>query len=625
MRNFRSTLGLTRWWAAGWRRLVLTLLFAGGIGPAPAQRFDIRPRPDSVTAAQRLLVRADTLLYTQPDTALALARRAEALARAARNPEDQGGAWNTIGAIHYTRDQYQSALQAYKRALQCFKQNGSLEQQSLVLGNLGALSLTMNLPEAGYGYFERQLRLMLTLRPDSAGTSVALLGTGAALLELNRLPEALARFQIYRRRARLAGVPTGEGKALGYIAQVFLKQQRFREALAALEQARRLVPVGADGPVFEVDVLRNFGDAYRGLGQWARAEASYQTMLRQPDINQIDQQAAFEALTDVQERAGDFRAAYRSLRRVQNLNDSLADHQTAQQVQELETRYRTRDLQRANQIQQLTISRKNQLAVFGFGAAGLALLAAGALGLLFRQRTRANHRLAAANAEISRTVAEKEELLLEKEGLLAEKETLIQEVHHRVKNNLQLVSGLLGWQAETDAAAAPALHQSRARLHSMALIHEHLYRADDLTRVRLDEYLGQLLTTLATAHATPQQPIHLTTHLAPLAVEAKDAIPLGLITNELVLNAYKHAFRGRAAGHLYVTLAGTAGGEAFQLTVADDGVGVRAPAAPPAAPSLGMQLVRMLARQLKADLKTEPAPEGGTQFVLTRGELVRSD
>lgn len=333
---------------------------------------------------------------------------------------------------------------------------------------------------------------------------------------------------------------------------------------------------------------------------------------------------SFKRLADVQHRAGDYRAAYKSLNRYVGIADSLNDEESTRRTQELETRYRTREQQQQIQVQQLTIARKNQLAVFGFGAGGLALLAAGALGLLFVQRTRANRRLSAANEAISRAMAEKETLLAEKTGLLAEKEMLMQEVHHRVKNNLQLVSGLLGWQAEAEPAAAAALNQSRARLHSMALIHEHLYRADDLARVRLDEYLGQLLRTLAAAHANPYQSIQLTTDLMPLTVDAKEAIPLGLITNELVLNAYKHAFRGQPAGHLHVRLTGTnaADDRRFRLMVEDDGIGMAGAGTQPAAPapSLGMQLVRMMTKQLKAGLMTEVNPPTGTRFVLARDE-----
>jgi two-component sensor histidine kinase len=601
--NLMEPASVRRWLMAVALLLALLLVNAA---PAWAQGGAVSHLDSSASAAKRLLIRADTLLYTQPDTTLALARRAEALARAAHNPADQGAAWNTIGAVYYTRDAYRPALRAYQQAVRCLEAAHDPQQQAAVLGNLGALCLTMNLPEAGYGYFEQNLRLLLKLRPDSAGTGVALMGTGMALMKLNRLPEALVRFRICQRRARRAGVASGEAKALAYIAQVYLRQQQFAEALRTLQAARALVPSLSDDPVFEVDMLRNFGDAYRGLGQWERAAASYEAMLRQA-TNQIDQQAALYALAEVQERTGDFRGATRSLRRVQALNDSLSDHQTAQQVQELETRYRTRAQRQQIEVQQLTIGRKNQLVAFGFGTAALVLLAAGGLGWQAR-------RLSRANAVVRRTVTQKE--------------ALMQEVHHRVKNNLQLVSSLLGWQADANPALAQALAESRDRIQAMALIHEHLYRADDISRIHLDAYLGQLLNTLQAAYAGTGPRVTLTADLAPLAVPADVAIPLGLVVNELVTNAYKHAFRGRAAGHLRVVLAAPAGSfegapaaAHFRLRVEDDGVGLPPDRGATRPGALGVELVALMADQLNAHFSNGPAVGGGTWFEISSKEL----
>ncbi|MBC7447037.1 MAG: tetratricopeptide repeat protein, partial [Hymenobacteraceae bacterium] len=388
-------------------------------------------------------------------------------------------------------------------------------------------------------------------------------------------------------------------------------------AIPYLKEARQL-NARLGNTAGEAINLTTLGSAHRELRHWDQAIACYTEALRLGHHVPRVVRDTRNQLADLQYRTGQFQAAYQNYRRYTALKDSIFNQETASQLANVEARYHTRDLQRTNQIQQFTIARKNQLAAFGFGTAALVLLAAGALGVLVAQRTRANRRLAAANDAISRAMAEKESLLTEKVGLLAEKEMLLQEVHHRVKNNLQLVSGLLGWQAEADAAAAPALHQSRARLQSMALIHEHLYRADDLTRVRLDEYLGQLLRTLGAAHANPRQTIQLTTELAPLTVEVKQAIPLGLITNELILNAYKHAFRDRPAGQLRVVLTGSAPSEAFCLVVEDDGVGLHEPAPRVGPPSLGMALVRMLAKQLKATLTIENSALGGTRFVLAR-------
>ena len=190
----------------------------------------------------------------------------------------------------------------------------------------------------------------------------------------------------------------------------------------------------------------------------------------------------------------------------------------------------------------------------------------------------------------------------------------MQEVHHRVKNNLQLVKSLLGWQADVNPALAAALAESRDRIQSMALIHEHLYRADDISRVRLDDYLNQLLRTLEAAHAGTGPPITLTAELAPLTVGADVAIPLGLVVNELVSNAYKHAFRGRAGGRLRVTLTPAEAPPGFRLRVEDDGVGVPPERGAARPGSMGMQLMALMADQLGVGVREGSGERGGAWF-----------
>jgi|GEM_PF-3283786 len=241
-----------------------------------------------------------------------------------------------------------------------------------------------------------------------------------------------------------------------------------------------------------------------------------------------------------------------------------------------------------------------------------ALLALGLVtsGLLYWRLRRREVALAQANEEITHAHAD-----ISRSA--AEKEVLLQEIHHRVKNNLQLVSSLLGWQSSInpDPALVQVLAGSQARIHSMALVHELLYHSDNLAEVRLDTYLSRLLETLQTSYSSAQRRIAITKELAPLVMTAKEAIPFGLLVNELVTNAYKHAFAQRSNGHLHVELRGE--GEGFQLIVADDGVGL--PDAGEVRPaSLGTQLIASLARQLKAIMAVEPNEPSGTRVVLAR-------
>lgn len=184
---------------------------------------------------------------------------------------------------------------------------------------------------------------------------------------------------------------------------------------------------------------------------------------------------------------------------------------------------------------------------------------------------------------------------------LLEKEVLLKEVHHRVKNNLQVISSLLFLQKDTieDPAIQVLFEESRNRVASMALIHEELYRSGDLARVDLKEYLERL-TPKVVQSLRGDKSIGFALDLAECRVPVDKAIPFGLIVNELVTNAVKHAFVGRDAGTIRVTVERER--DVVRASVEDDGVGLEKDFHPDAVKSLGMQLVVQLTHQLRGAL-----------------------
>lgn len=195
---------------------------------------------------------------------------------------------------------------------------------------------------------------------------------------------------------------------------------------------------------------------------------------------------------------------------------------------------------------------------------------------------------------------------------LAEKTVLLQEVHHRVKNNLQVISSLLNLQAgnSEDAAVRAALADSQGRVKSMALLHQQLYESSDFARIDLGAYLTQLVR-LALSSASAAN-IRLEFDLAVMQLDLQRAVPCGLLVNELVSNVFKHAFPDRRAGTLFIELHAPGDDGRALLAVADDGVGLPAEVQPGNTRSLGLQLVPLLVSQLGAELTL--IREHGTRY-----------
>ncbi|MEW5960942.1 MAG: histidine kinase dimerization/phosphoacceptor domain -containing protein [Chloroflexota bacterium] len=187
-----------------------------------------------------------------------------------------------------------------------------------------------------------------------------------------------------------------------------------------------------------------------------------------------------------------------------------------------------------------------------------------------------------------------------------EKEVLVQEIHHRVKNNLQIISSLLNLQSGylQDRGVQEILQESQQRIHSMALIHEKLYQSGNLANINFSAYVYELVTFLFKAQKRPEQQLSLKFQIEEVFLKIDTAVPCGLILNELVTNALKHAFPNGQSGEIRVELRAVNAGQ-YQLVVADNGLGFPAGINRGTASGLGLQLVNTLVKQLEGDIDFE--------------------
>ncbi len=180
---------------------------------------------------------------------------------------------------------------------------------------------------------------------------------------------------------------------------------------------------------------------------------------------------------------------------------------------------------------------------------------------------------------------------------LAEKEVIIKEVHHRVKNNFQIVSSLLSLQAQTmgEGPTKKALVESENRIRSMALIHEKLYESHDYSGVDFADYLRGMASRLEVAYRGSERGIAMAFAAEPLTFSIETAIPLGLVLNELVTNALIHAFPGGRQGEIRISLQAESSQAVFSES--DTGVGMPPDLDMAAPKTLGFELVRVLTTQ----------------------------
>jgi PAS domain S-box-containing protein len=206
---------------------------------------------------------------------------------------------------------------------------------------------------------------------------------------------------------------------------------------------------------------------------------------------------------------------------------------------------------------------------------------------------------------------------------LGEKDVLLREIHHRVKNNLAVISSLFYLESTytDDQETLKLLQESQDRVRSMALVHELLYGSESLAAVDFGKYASDLCEQLIQTYGHPAGRVRLTKELQAFRLNIEQAVPCGLVLNEIMSNAIKHAFPGGRAGIIHLALRRPSEG-ACLLSVADDGVGMPSGVDLAASGSLGLRLIRTLARQLDASIEVVPL-HPGTEFRLTfsvRGE-----
>jgi two-component sensor histidine kinase len=338
-----------------------------------------------------------------------------------------------------------------------------------------------------------------------------------------------------------------------------------------------------DNPSGSIDYsLQLLGNLYRREGEFKQAEAY---LRKSADLSRSLQKTfaeleSYQYLYELAKESSNTPLKLESLEQILLLKDSLSNRQFDEEIAKMEVAFQTREKEIALELAQ----RKNNALLAGLGA---LLIIALLLFWTIRQKRRANALLASKNAII--------------EKALEEKEFLIKEIHHRVKNNLQIISSLLQLQSRyiDEPLALEALNDGESRVRSMAIIHHHLYSQENLSQVDVRKYVANLCDNLRHSYNINNLPIQIHQDIDDIALDVSVMIPLGLILNELITNCFKYAFSGRATGNIWVGIREEADG--LLVSVKDDGAGMD-PSAVQA--GFGDRLIKAFVRKLDAEMET---------------------
>lgn len=313
----------------------------------------------------------------------------------------------------------------------------------------------------------------------------------------------------------------------------------------------------------------------------------------------------YETVTMINEKKGDYKQALFSQKQWFAYRDSILNEEKSRQLIETETRFQTREKQQ--QIQQLDEENNNKRKQLLWLAGGVSLLLILLVVALFQYR-----KIQSVNQKLSQTnltLGQANQQISVQSGQLKQ---LMQELHHRVKNNLAIISSLLYLQANRldDKKAVQAVLDGQQRVEAMSLIHQQLYQTDNVTKVGMQEYIGDLVKGLMQSFHY-QEKLDLTLEVEDISLDVELAVPLGLIINELVTNVFKHAFTFVKQPELTIRLWQT---DHLFLEVKDNGPGVDSENWKKGGQTFGKRLVISLAKQTSGVL--EVSSDHGARFLL---------
>lgn len=532
--------------------------------------------------------------------ALAMCQKAESIFSSLNAKSNLAEVFNNTGMVYIQQGQYPPALENFTKAVKIWQQLNQPLRVTPLIENIGMVYFRQEDFQLALSYFKESFQ-SYTEQNNEAAASKILVNMGAAYNRLQLHEQALDAHTRALAFFEKSNSVTGMGITYNNIGNVHKEMNNFQKALEFYMKSLALKKKMNDQVGIAVS-LKNVAETYLNLNDLSKAKEYIDQSLKIAEETGAKEQIkdAYDILEKMYEKTKDFEKALVFEKRRAQAKDSIFSTDKTEQISRMRAIYETEKAEQEIKMAQLQAERKDAaIAVLNkenelknsqrnfFVAVAGSLLVMVLLALyLYRQKQKSNALLSEKN------------LVIEKS--LHERESLLKEIHHRVKNNLQIISSLLSLQSKSlhDTDAQGAISESRNRVKSMALIHEQLYQEDTISGVDMKDYLQRLVNSLTSSYGLDTDRVEIKIVADNILLDVDSAIPLGLIINELVSNSMKYAFPEKKSGTILVSLHNMM--DELRLTVKDDGVGMDP--TKKSNHSFGLSMVNSLMRKLKAEM-----------------------
>lgn len=521
------------------------------------------------------------------------------LIKSTKNLEVLGDNYFYLGQCYLFLNNFLETTKKLNQALSIFENLNLKVKQARVYNNFAILYGKQKKATQELNYYNKAIQL---LKNDSSKAGIYLKNIinkniGLIHCDNNQPDKALAIFLKAYEIDKVSSKPNNFAMNCRSIGTAYRMKKDFVNALKYYNEALEVFQK-MENKSGEADTFREIGSVYFSMKKLPKAiEYTNKGLVISKQIGELESiKFSYKNLSDIYAQMGNYEKAYQNEILHKKYSDSMFNGEINSKVNELQLNFefeKKQDLAKRNQKikdEKRAIEEKKQQKILYIIILSLFFvsLAAAVIYWNFKEQKAQNKTVELQNIKIQEA--------------LIEKETLLKEIHHRVKNNLQIISSLLNMQTqeiEEENVLIP-IQEAQNRVQVMSLIHESLYKSDNINKINIKQYFEDLGNYLSAMYNVNAKKINLKIDLNDFLFNYDTAIPLGLIVNELATNAFKHAFENLNSGTIFIELSQNENDE-YLLSVKNDGNKLPSDFNVEDFKSLGFKLVTILSRQLRGN------------------------
>jgi two-component sensor histidine kinase len=545
--------------------------------------------------------RSENLSKVDVDSSSYLAQEALNLAQQANFKRGIAAATKNLAICNYVNGKSDIAIKQFIEAIKLFEELKDINELAHCYSQMGIAYYLQYQYDNALKYYDKSIELYkkTTNKKDLAGVYI---NQGISYTYVKKMDLAEINYNEALKIYQEINYEPGFAPAYNSLAKIYYAKKEYAKAISYYKLAEQY-SLKSNNKYHLITNYNSLATCYKELKEYETAKAySEKSIAISKEVGSVERELfCHETMADILFSMGDYKNAYASFQNYASLKDTLFNQDKNDAIAEMQAKF---DVEKNQQkVKEIELQKKiddeantKQRLLF-MVVIVVILISLVFTILLFRNKQKVNSLLEQKNAAI--------------QANLEQKEVMMSEIHHRVKNNLQMVSSILDLQARdlTDEKSMRVIEDSLSRINAISLIHQRLYQSDNIRGIKINTYLQELAFDILKnfSSSVTTTPIQLTCKVADLNMDLESAIPIGLITAELITNACKYAFLSIEKPEITITL--NKQQDALVLIVTDNGVGKQA-AVNESGTSFGTKLIKSLSRKLRAEIIEDTSNKG---------------